>query len=240
MSCSPWGPGFVAPIAARIVSARLGLSVGRPGPHDFASASAPFVRTNDRARRQCVHRIPASRVVTIAIRPLHRGEMAGENHAFLKNESAIFLRQELTAESLQTGIESLHEFPIFAHAVFSVRGPSPRSDLQKISQCRANQFRRIGMAAAGSGLPARQTRTLWIAVMAINTMSDRRLHDQSALFAAQAVRFGSELFAAAPPARRRACGGPSAGSKGMQQVQCFAMNASTFSLKAWGFSNSSP
>jgi hypothetical protein len=63
------GPGFVAPIAARIGSAQLGLSVGRPGPHDFASASAPFVRTNDRARRQSVHRIPASRVVTIAIRP---------------------------------------------------------------------------------------------------------------------------------------------------------------------------
>jgi hypothetical protein len=35
--------------------------------------------------------------------------------------------------------------------------------------------------------------------MAINTISDRRLHDQSALFTAQAVPFGSELFAAAPP-----------------------------------------
>jgi len=28
-------------------SRELGLSVGRPGPHDFASASAPFVRTNE-------------------------------------------------------------------------------------------------------------------------------------------------------------------------------------------------
>jgi len=33
------------------------------------SASVPFVRTIARTRRQSVHRIPASRVVTIAIRP---------------------------------------------------------------------------------------------------------------------------------------------------------------------------
>src|SRR5262249_51370921 len=43
---SPWEPGFVAPIAREIISRELGLSVGRPGPHVFASAVAPFVRTN--------------------------------------------------------------------------------------------------------------------------------------------------------------------------------------------------
>ncbi len=32
---SPWGPGFLAPIAALTSSAQLSLSVGRPGPHDF-------------------------------------------------------------------------------------------------------------------------------------------------------------------------------------------------------------
>ena len=33
---SPRGPGCLAPVAARFVTARLGLSVGRPGPHAFA------------------------------------------------------------------------------------------------------------------------------------------------------------------------------------------------------------
>jgi hypothetical protein len=45
MARSPRGPGLIAPVIARLVTARLGLSVGRPGPHAFASASAPFVRT---------------------------------------------------------------------------------------------------------------------------------------------------------------------------------------------------
>jgi hypothetical protein len=40
------------------------------------SASAPFVRTIARARRQSVHRIPASRVVTIAIRLSDEGGTA--------------------------------------------------------------------------------------------------------------------------------------------------------------------
>jgi len=40
------GTGLVCSHRPRASSARaLGLSVGRPGPHDFASASAPFVRT---------------------------------------------------------------------------------------------------------------------------------------------------------------------------------------------------
>jgi hypothetical protein len=43
----------------------LGLSVGRPGPHDFAVRKCHVRRRGIR-----VHRVPASRVVTIAIRPL--------------------------------------------------------------------------------------------------------------------------------------------------------------------------
>src|SRR5689334_452576 len=42
---SPREPGLIAPVTAQLVTARLDLSVGRPGPHAFASASAPFVRT---------------------------------------------------------------------------------------------------------------------------------------------------------------------------------------------------
>jgi hypothetical protein len=33
---SPRGPGLIAPVIARLVTARFGLSVGRPGPHAFA------------------------------------------------------------------------------------------------------------------------------------------------------------------------------------------------------------
>jgi hypothetical protein len=41
---SPREPGFLAPVIARLVTARLGLSVGRPGPHAFTSASGSVVR----------------------------------------------------------------------------------------------------------------------------------------------------------------------------------------------------
>jgi hypothetical protein len=54
-------PGFLATVATRIISRRLSISVGMPGPHDFTSASLAFV-----SRKPNVHRIPASRVVTIA------------------------------------------------------------------------------------------------------------------------------------------------------------------------------
>src|SRR5262245_22694422 len=67
---SPREPGFLAPVIARLVAARLGTSVGAPGPH--ALTVPPRRRSSARkirARRQSVHRIPASRVVTIAIRP---------------------------------------------------------------------------------------------------------------------------------------------------------------------------
>src|SRR4029077_5714785 len=32
----PGEPGFLAPVIARLVTTRLGASVGAPGPHDFA------------------------------------------------------------------------------------------------------------------------------------------------------------------------------------------------------------
>jgi len=40
---SPRGPGLIAPVITRLVTARLGLSVGRPGPHAFASVPGSFV-----------------------------------------------------------------------------------------------------------------------------------------------------------------------------------------------------
>jgi len=68
---SPWEPGFLAPITGEIISRRLDLSVGRPGPHAFA------VRADD-ARRASPSRPsqPASRSLTIGQNALNnRGGM---------------------------------------------------------------------------------------------------------------------------------------------------------------------
>jgi hypothetical protein len=43
MACSPWEPGFLAPIAREIIICTLDTSVGVSGPHDFTSATAAFV-----------------------------------------------------------------------------------------------------------------------------------------------------------------------------------------------------
>jgi hypothetical protein len=65
----PGDRAFLPPSPARSSSRKLGLSVGRPGPHDFV-VRAGGVRPHDkRARRQSVHRIPPSTSVTIAKRP---------------------------------------------------------------------------------------------------------------------------------------------------------------------------
>src|SRR5690242_20327848 len=66
MACSPRGPGFLAPVIARMTSAQLDLSVGRPGPHAFASAPASVVSAR-KARRDAIVSTAsrAPRVVTI-------------------------------------------------------------------------------------------------------------------------------------------------------------------------------
>jgi hypothetical protein len=107
-SCSPQGPGFLAPVASRSLCS-LSISVGMPGPHDFA------VRADDaRLASSRVHRSPASRVVTIAIRPQHRGGMAREDHVFLQNGSRIILARGLDS---RISIESPSEFRFFAHGI---------------------------------------------------------------------------------------------------------------------------
>src|SRR5215831_5498205 len=81
---SPREPGFLAPVAARLVTARLDASVGAPGPHAFAvrkSASRP--------RKACalsfrVHRIPRSRSVTIG----HNAPLFEAGHADHASDSA--------------------------------------------------------------------------------------------------------------------------------------------------------
>jgi hypothetical protein len=70
------GTGLFAPSANRERFAQ-GLSTGRPGPHDFAVLIKAVRRTAQRG-----HRFPASRVVTIAIRPSCRGGMTRAKHKF--------------------------------------------------------------------------------------------------------------------------------------------------------------
>jgi hypothetical protein len=57
----PGVPGLLATVIHGIITRELSASVGAPGPHDFTSASMPLVW-----QHLHVHRIPASRVVTIA------------------------------------------------------------------------------------------------------------------------------------------------------------------------------
>jgi hypothetical protein len=89
---------------------QLGACMGAPGPHDFA--------VRDRAARRSAHPRPpqpASRVVTIAIRPsaIEAGwRIANAN--FWKNERRIFLREGLDSpnqfELLQEISSCVHRF----------------------------------------------------------------------------------------------------------------------------------
>ena len=76
------GTGLSCPRRRADRSARLDLSVGRPGPHAFASASAPFVRTNENvrvAKASTASRAP--RVVTIGRNAPLRARRDGSHHA---------------------------------------------------------------------------------------------------------------------------------------------------------------
>jgi hypothetical protein len=42
-TCSPRCPALIATVASQIITARLDLSVGRSGPHDFAVCINSFV-----------------------------------------------------------------------------------------------------------------------------------------------------------------------------------------------------
>jgi len=68
ISCSPRGPGFLAPvIPEKLASQELGASVGASGPHDFTVRDLGVRLTRGR-----VHRIPPPTFVTIAKRPSSR------------------------------------------------------------------------------------------------------------------------------------------------------------------------
>ena len=72
---------------------QLSTCIRAPGPHDFAVRLCVA-----RLRHIRVHRIPAPRFVTIAIRPSCRGGMGATIHLILDSEKAkYFRRPRLTA-----------------------------------------------------------------------------------------------------------------------------------------------
>ena len=115
---SPWEPGFLAPITGEIISRRLDLSVGRPGPHAFA------VRADD-ARRASSSRPsqPASRSLTIGQNALyHRGGMARAKHILTKNGRQLFFAAGLDN---RISFESSRKFRFLAHGIFEFWRGSP-------------------------------------------------------------------------------------------------------------------
>jgi len=58
---SPRGPGFLAPVIPRLVTARLDTSVGVSGPHDFAVRIVSFVRAQNALRSDASIASPGQR-----------------------------------------------------------------------------------------------------------------------------------------------------------------------------------
>jgi hypothetical protein len=155
ISRSPRGPGFLAPVARKIIC-ELDTSVGVSGPHDFAYAPAPSVRTNRRARRQGIHRIPASRVVTIAMRPSSSRRDVPRMHNILKNGISIFFIEGLDS---RISVETPHEFRFFAHGILTRRRPRSYDRARYIGQSGRITCPRLPLQASamrrGSSSPER-------------------------------------------------------------------------------------
>jgi hypothetical protein len=112
------GTGLSCPHHHADRSARLGLSVGRPGPHDFA-VRVSAVRPREEIARVAKASIasPPHVLVTIARTSLfHRGGMPREDHILLENGIKIFLAAGLDSS---IGVESPREIRFFAQAMES-------------------------------------------------------------------------------------------------------------------------
>ncbi len=100
------GTGLLPPSSASSSHRRFDLSTGRPGPHDFAGASEPFVRAETHAAVRCAHRIPASRAVTIAIRPSSMRRDNGSKPQFpIKRKQKVFAAGPRRADPLEIASE---------------------------------------------------------------------------------------------------------------------------------------
>ena len=87
-TCSPRGPAFCPrrPRARRTWQRELGLSTGRPEPHDFAVRIGSFVGMIAHAATRHAHRIPHPTLVTIAMRPSSEAGWRDHSIDFRKTE----------------------------------------------------------------------------------------------------------------------------------------------------------
>jgi hypothetical protein len=138
---APRGPGFLAPVA-RDHLASLTPASGCQDHTTSPSASATFVRTNRRARDQSVHRIPASRSVTIGRHvPLHRGGMAG---VYSEKRNRNLHRTFGVAGS---AVNCFTNFCFSAYRFWPLRGRNQPGSLDRSAR-RANHSRESGLQMA--------------------------------------------------------------------------------------------
>ena len=96
MARSPRRPGFLAPVVGSVRHAsQLGLSVGRPGPHAFAVRNGHL-----RPRWPQRPSLPASRIVTIALRP-SASRRDGETKSEISGKQKLNIFRDRTGQSSQ-------------------------------------------------------------------------------------------------------------------------------------------
>ena len=115
---SPRGPGFLAPVVGNVRhAANLASASGGQDHTPSPSALASLVRRN-----QSVHRIPASRSVTIGHNALCiEAGCAGADHIILKNGIGIFFAKGIDT---RISVESLNEFRFSARAILRLESPA--------------------------------------------------------------------------------------------------------------------
>jgi hypothetical protein len=122
----PGEPGFLAPVIARLVTTRLGASVGAPGPHDFA------VRIGI-ARRARPTRPSQPRLTCRDDRanvPLVEAGWRDKIIFSRKPEAEYFCAENWTAES---ALNRLTNFDFSAHAILAL--PKRRNALTPSITC---------------------------------------------------------------------------------------------------------
>jgi len=120
ISRSPWEPGFLAPIARSVRHAsELGLSVGRPGPHDFA-VRLSVVRPHENTRAS-PKRPPQSRLTCRDDRdaPLFIEAGSGENTRVSVKRKQNFFAKGPDSGFNRPGVESPREFRFFGHRMLT-------------------------------------------------------------------------------------------------------------------------
>ncbi|WP_316233470.1 hypothetical protein [Bradyrhizobium sp. SZCCHNPS2010] len=121
------GTGSIVPVAGPTPQRhhRLDLSTGRPGPHDFTSASMLFVGASKSRCNPTRPPHPASRIVTTARTPLSSRQDGHSHTWFLEKRNR---KISSTGGALPFGIEISREMNVYAQAVCRVSADAVRRD----------------------------------------------------------------------------------------------------------------